>query len=138
MNENYLRNKLRELGTKRVSRCESLACTDSDIPLEEGTTILMKKIRGPYVFGGPLFERSRTEGQLIKILQSLGLARSDSEGREAVHLIADTELPYSHDRYGDSMFRLDLDSKSGKYSSKLKTVDHAHKDCQRMHANYWD
>jgi len=137
MNDNDLRNRLRELGAKKANKVSD-RCEDTVVALEEGTTILMKKIRGHYFFGGPLFEKSRTEGKLLEIFQSLGLASSDSEGREALHLMTTTELPYSHDRYGNAVFSLGFDNNRRRYFSNLKQVDQSHPGCPRQHYNYWD
>jgi len=133
MNEDNLRDRLRELGIRRISRSEAHACEGSDVALEEGTRLLMKKIRGPYIFGGPLFERSRTEEQLIRILQSLGIASSESEGRKAVCLMTTQELPYSHDRHDNMIFHLSLDER-GRYISNLRHISQAHQGCERLYS----
>ena len=133
MNKTEFTDRLRNLGTKSKKRCLVHSCKGSDPALETGTSILMDKIRGPYIFGGPLFERIRSKEKLIKILKKLGLTNSEEEAEEALHLMTHTQFPYYHDQCGTFMFKLDCDDKNRKYISNFQEVPANHQGCQRIY-----
>ena len=110
-------------------------CDGSNSVAEEGTRVLMKKIRGPYIFGCPIFEPKVRQEKLLAVLQKLNLASNYDEARKITEFLTNNWIFYSHDRYGDFLFQLELqsDKKGPYYLASLKGESNTHKGCDRIY-----